>query len=126
MTVSFDIQRRIYEILSQGLGIPVYDYVTPGATMPYAEIGDDLLTDLSDKTGDLWSIVYTIHLWSAARGRKEVRNLTMKTRDLLHNVDLGVPGSSLILRCQQIQTFRDADGTTAHGVVTMRCLASRQ
>jgi hypothetical protein len=126
MNVTFEIQRRCYEILAAGLSCPVYDYVPPTAAMPYAEIGDDIVTDLSDKTDDQFSIILTIHCWSATRGRKEVRNMTMQVRDLLHDNALAADGLSLLARCQQIQTFRDPDGVTMHGVVSFRVMASPQ
>lgn len=116
------IQKRVYEILSAGLDQPVYDYVPPDAALPYCEVGDDLVTDLSDKTNDLRAVLLTVHCWSAARGRKEVREMAEAVRDLLHDVDLGLDGVTAICRAVQSQTFRDPDGMTHHGTVEFRIL----
>ena len=116
------IQKRVYEILSAGLSQPVYDYVPPDAALPYAEIGDDITTDLSDKGGDLRAVLLTVHCWSAARGRKEIRQMAEAVRGLLHDVDLGLDGVTAVVRCVQSQTFRDPDGLTHHGTVEFRVL----
>lgn len=122
MTLTSSIQKRVYEILSSGMTQPVYDFVPPDAGYPLIEIGDDVATDLSDKTGDQFAVSLTIHCWSVSRGRKEVRDMSFGVRELLHNVDLAIPDVTAISRCVQMQTFRDEDGMTHHATVTFRVL----
>jgi hypothetical protein len=122
MTVTSAIQKRVYEILSAGMDQPIYDYVPPDAVCPYIEIGDDIVTDLSDKTGDQFAVSLTIHCWSTSRGRKEIRDMTMAVRELLHNIDLAIDDLQAVSRCTQMQTFRDPDGFTQHGTATFRIM----
>ncbi|WP_370850201.1 DUF3168 domain-containing protein [Megasphaera sp.] len=71
------VQRALYELLSQGQSIPVYDSIITGKEkFPYIYLGafEGVPTN-GNKTVAQHTITQTIHVWSVKDGKKEVNGI---------------------------------------------------
>lgn len=130
-----ELQKAIYAaLLSPGpvAGGGVYDNppdearrtALNGSAWPYATIGDDQILDAGNSCGEGWEVFCDIHVWSrpatlSKLEAKSVMALIVERLTVLDTVDgFVVVAASL----QTTRTFRDPDGITEHGVVSMRFL----
>lgn len=120
-SASLEVQRAVYAILEPLPGFEVYDHVPQGSSYPYVEIGESTLVNDDTKTEDGEEHTLTLHTWSRAKGRSEVKAIMGDTMTALHRVKLAVPGYSVWpAKIEFAQVFRDADGQTYHGVQRLR------
>jgi hypothetical protein len=99
----------------------VHDQVPEEAAFPYVTLGEDTAVDLGTKSEPGQDITVTLHAWSRARGRREVKEILARIYDLMHEQALTVAGFSHVLtRFAFGATFRDPDGLTQHGVARYR------
>ena len=109
------LQAALYAALSGHIGAPVYDYVPPGAAMPYVVIGHLTETpdDLHDREGS--DVTATLHIWSDATGTRETNEILAAMDAALHHRRLVVDGVHCwsvvrefteILRDQDVETGR--------------------
>jgi hypothetical protein len=130
--VSFEssLQQAVYLRLSGFSGMPdVYDHVPQAADggssvpFPYVTLGDDIHVpfDTDDSVGSEATI--TLHTWSRARGRKEVKDIQATIRDALQRFELEVDGFALVtVEFDSSESFMDPDALTRHGVSRFRVL----
>lgn len=108
------IQAAIYQVLT-GAGLTVYDYVPPGAAMPYVVIGHltEAPHDLHDSEGS--DVTATLHVWSDATGTRETNEILAVIDAALHHRALAIDGAHCwtvvrefteILRDQDVETGR--------------------
>jgi len=91
------------------------------ATFPYVVIGDDSIVEWDTDTELGADATVTIHIWSRAKGRKEVKAITDVIYNALHRYDIIVTGYSLVgVDWVSAQSFLDADGITRHGIAVFR------
>ncbi|SHF05390.1 Protein of unknown function [Kaistia soli DSM 19436] len=95
-----------------------------GAAWPYLAIGDDQVVDDGNTCSDGWEAFADIHVWSRALPRSKIEAKTLiaavvERLSLLSTVD---GFDVLVAALETSRTFRDPDGITEHGVVTMRFL----
>jgi hypothetical protein len=104
------------------LGAPrLYDDVPQRADFPYLTFGQTLARDWSTGTEDGNEHIFTLHVWSQARGKKEAHEIMGALRTALHDQSLTLPGHRLInLRHEHSEARRDPDGETIHGIVRYR------
>lgn len=101
----------------------VYDHVPADTAFPYVTIGETTVIDWSSKSFDGQLHDLTLHVWSRARGRKEVKTIMALLYDTLNGAALAVEGQELVdLRFDFAQTLLDADGLTFHGVQRYRAV----
>lgn len=127
MSVSFELQKAIYDALvaDAAVGALVADRIFDGAPAqhqfpcitfgPMDNFNDDLVgVDARTETVQL-------DVWSRDQGRmRPCKEICDAVKDALHLADLSLVQHALIrIRIEGIRVFRDADGVTAHGVVTV-------
>lgn len=119
------LQVAIYERLTT-LNIcdgRIYDRVPENADFPYVTIGDeDVLDDGNDCLVE-WDVAATIHIWSrpSSGSKREVKQIMGKVQRGLCDPTLPVTGYAISLALlQQARAFRDPDGLTEHGVLTIQ------
>lgn len=125
------VQTAVYQKLSADAGLMalvtgVYDSVPQDAAFPYVTIGEDVHNawDTFDSVGSDATI--TVHTWSVARGRKEVKEIQGAIYEALSRTVLTYSGYGIIsIDFDGSQSFMDADGLTRHGVQTFRVLVER-
>jgi hypothetical protein len=99
-----------------------------GAAFPYVEIGESqsIPDDVSGATesGDEGiSEFVDLHIWSRKAGMKEAKDIGTMIHVLLHEVSLVVAGrASANAYVRNKRFFRDPDGKTRHGVVTVEVI----
>jgi hypothetical protein len=124
MQVQIDIQNAIFDTLTAGLSVPVYDDVPQNATatdsgFPYVTIGDDTFSEGSTDAEGGFFVTSTIHVWSRYSGFLETKQLQAEIYDLLNrqaitlpNNDYGIAGITF----EFSNAMLDPDGLTRHGV----------
>jgi hypothetical protein len=138
MSFESAIQTAIYERLSAYAPLTavitgVYDDVPQAAdagsnaAFPYVTIGDDTLNEWDTDTEQGADTTITIHSWSRARGRKEIKAIQGHIYDALHRYELPVTGHHLIA-CdwEASESLLDPDGRTRHGISRFRIVLQKQ
>lgn len=120
-------QKIIWDTLNGNISANVYDDVpdqapgNPTQNMPYVVIGQDqsFPFDTDSWTGE--AVTVELHIWSAYRGKREVKQLMSEIYDLLHQQPLTAAGVA-VLDC--LHTFSSITGMAAdnyiHGMVRYR------
>ncbi|MCB1504687.1 MAG: DUF3168 domain-containing protein [Hyphomicrobiaceae bacterium] len=129
-----ELQKAIYQALRSGaevLGLlgsaKVYDDTPQRTEFPYVTFGQSLVRDWSTGTEAGHEHVITLHVWSRAAGRKQVREIMAAIETVLHDRQLTVAGHSLVnLRHEFSDARRDPDGETYHGTVRFRAVTEPQ
>jgi hypothetical protein len=107
--------------LTSTLGAAVYDNVPDGSPFPYVAIGDitEAPNDTMGTTGRDSTV--TIHVWSQAAGFKETKQILDRVDALLDRWAPTLAGWNASDMGQEfIETMRDPDGITRHGVSRYR------
>lgn len=123
MSASSDLQRAVYQALTTALvDVPVYDSVPQHETstdldFPFVTIGEDNLLEWDTDLKNGYEATLTVHVWSRARGRLELKDIQSAIYGALHRADFavgdyGVLGFTFI----NANSFLDPDGLTRHGV----------
>lgn len=118
-----EIQTAIFEALTASPAIAdgrVYDDVPEGAQFPYLAIGNEQVTDDGNACGDGWQVYADVHVWSRSVGFPEAKALTAAAVPRLTAI-AAIAGKTLIaVSLDGTRIFRDPDGETSHGVITIR------
>lgn len=114
---------KTYSPLTALIGAKVYSEVPIGAVVPYVSFGPtDSISDDADCI-DADEVSTQIDVWAA--NAVECRRITDLVRRAL-KTDVEFSDNALaILEHDTTRVFRDADGKTFHGVVTMRSVIER-
>jgi hypothetical protein len=130
MSASFDLQRLIFERLVAHAGVHavvedrIYDNRPDAATFPCVTFGpSDMIEDDAECiTGRVETI--QIDCWARSNARiNAVKPVTDAVKTALHLFDGDLLGSALVeMRVTGMRHFMDADGLTAHGVVTVQAI----
>ena len=103
------------------VGDRVYDHPPESAAFPYVSFGpSDYFLDDTDCIG-LRIESLQIDVWARSDGRIwPAREIADAVKAALHLVDLSMNDHAIaLLRVDGVRVFMDADGETAHGVVTL-------
>lgn len=109
------------------VGARVYDNVPIGASFPYVTYGEDQVIEDDADAGECqiegMEVFTSVHAWSRALGRVEVKRLGGAIREAIHNTALSVTGFRVhLIEHESTRYLRDPDGITSHGVVLFRAL----
>lgn len=119
------LMKAVYAALSDDLR--VYDVpqqeLDAGAQgqYPYVTLGDNITTpaNTDDEEGD--EIVFTLHYWSRAKGKKEIQQMMRRGKELLHRQSLAVTDwTHVYTEFEGAETLSDPDGVTQHGIQRFR------
>ena len=111
---------KSYAPLASFIGVRVYDEVPATAVKPYISFGptDAIYADADCVEAD--EITTQIDVWSDKGGSVECRRIAALVRQAL-SADIELSDNGLVLLEHRItRVFRDADGKTFHGAITMR------
>lgn len=121
--IGTEFQTAIYDALTAGPSIAsgrVYDRVPANPTFPYVAIGDEQIVDDGNTCDDGWEVFEDVHVWSRASGFPETKGLIQAIVPRLAAIN-AVPGFTVIaVEVENTRVFRDPDGLTSHGVISMR------
>lgn len=127
MSVSAELQKLIYDTLVADaavgalVGDRIYDGSPSDRTFPCITFGpsDSVPDDMECINARTESI--QLDVWSRDQGRlRPCREIMDAVRDALHLANLSMAVNTLVLiRVDGMRLFMDADGVTAHGVITV-------
>jgi hypothetical protein len=130
MSPAWSLQQSVFAALGADAALTaligpgrVYDDVPQGTQLPYVTLGQAVAQDWSTGSGGGTEHTFTVHVWSAARGKKQADEILDAVRAALHDQPLVLTGHSLInLRHERSETRRDLDGETVHGTARFRAV----
>jgi hypothetical protein len=129
-SASFALQKAIFSKLTADAGMlaalggpRVYDEVPVRGEFPYLTFGQTTERDWSTGTDPGHEHIFTLHVWSRARGRKETDDVMAAAKAALHDQALTLTGHRLVnLRHEFSDARREPDGETYHGVARYRAV----
>lgn len=106
----------------------VYDHTLQTVQFPYVQIG--AMQSVAADAGciDGATCFVTLHIWSAAVGAVECRKIADQIALAFQDwtPDLEADGFACVeCRCASVQTVRDPDNETTHGVMTIEAQTER-
>jgi hypothetical protein len=121
--IGTQVQKAIHDALKAAPAIAggrVYDHVPDGADFPYIEIGDEQIVDDGNTCDDGWEVFADVHVWSRSVGYPETKTLIASIVPRLVGIT-SIAGYTLIaVEVENTRVFRDPDGLTSHGVISVR------
>jgi len=128
-SASWALQQTVFAVLTASdavkslTGDPprVFDAVPRDAVFPYIVIGDDSETDAGTATDAGSEHALSIHVWSRAGGRREIKLAAEAVRQCLDATAPALSGHTLVdLRYLSAEFARETDGETFHAIVRFR------
>ncbi len=88
---------------------------------PYIVYGAASSVEAGASDFDAQAETVTLHGWSQYDGQKQAKQILAAIYAVLHDASLPITGGTLVnLRFADMQTLRDPDGETYHGVIRFR------
>lgn len=104
-------------------GARVYDHAPAHAPFPYITFGRSSSSDWSTASEDGAEHVFSVHVWSRARGKSEVAAIMERVRERLHDADLALAGHVLVNLRHAFDDIRyDDDHDVYHGAMQFRAV----
>lgn len=127
---NWELQKSLYaalvndtELTTLLSGPKIFDDVPQGASFPYVTIGESTVRDWSTGSEQGLEHILTLHVWSRAKGRKQVHEIMDVMTKNLHDSTLPVAGHTLVnFRHELSEARRENDGETYHGIVRYRAI----
>ena len=114
------VQTGIYKALTAA-AISVFDEPGENQPFPYVTIGETSTVDSGSKTDHSDDHYETLHVWSRAKGFKQCKDMMSGAIAAISGYTFNETGYRIhFIEIDQINTFRDPDGLTRHGVVRAR------
>ena len=101
----------------------VWDEPEENAAFPIVVIGEGTTVDNSTKTEEGQSHTITLHVWSEAKGKMELKEIMGLLYDALHDAALTLDGhTSILVRFENSDDLREREGERSiyHGVLRFR------
>jgi hypothetical protein len=128
------ISEAVYQKLINAAGVTafvgssparIWDKIPDAPTYPYIRVGDDQAVGDSNSCWDGWEFFATIHIFSRhpQYPRLEAKDIASQVGIALgNNASLIAPAGFHVseVELEQSRVYFEADGVTAHGVMTFR------
>lgn len=127
---ALDLQEAVFAALASDTaltaafgGANFHDLTPSGLAFPYVTFGRASAFDWSTGTEEGSEHLFTLHVWSKAKGRREALTLMEKVRAALHCKDLALTGRQLVnLRLQSTDLKFDEDLSGFDGAMHFRAV----
>lgn len=125
---AWELQKAVYNALVADATLAamiagVYDHAPQGAAFPYLVIGESTARPWGAAGLDGIEATLAVHVWSRARGLREVKTIAAEVYRILHDANLALTGHTLVsLRFAFSESALEADGITRHGVISFRAV----
>ena len=119
--VMMAVQKSLHSRLTgdatlMGMVEGMYDFVPQNATFPYITLGDAQVENQSTSANAIYRIRLQLHVYSRAKGRKEIHEIMHRLHALLHDVSPSVTGYDVVdLKFQRSDVALMRDGEGYHG-----------
>ncbi|MCO5063118.1 MAG: DUF3168 domain-containing protein [Rhizobiaceae bacterium] len=112
------------DTLVDALGGPkIYDHTRSDAAFPYVTFGRTSVYDWSTGTEIGTEHLFTVHVWSKAKGKKETLDIMGIIEARLNDQPLAMTGFRLVnLRQEFAETRFDEDQSVTHGLLRFRAI----
>ena len=129
-----DLQKAVFEALTGDAGLVallggprVFDHAPADAAFPYVTFGRTSIYDWSTGTESGTEQLFTIHIWSKAKGKKETLDIMELARARLDQAPLALAGHHLVnFRLEFAEARHDDDLALHHGLLRFRAVTERQ
>lgn len=101
----------------------VYDHAPAAATFPYITFGRTSIFDWSTGTELGSEHLFTLHVWSKTKGKKEALEIMERAKWRLDDASLPLEGQQLVsMRLEFAEARYDDDQSVHHGLLRFRAL----
>ena len=129
MSSAAELQKAIFEALGANgalaalVGTRIFDHAPANAAFPYITFGRTSVYDWSTGTESGTEQLFTLHVWSKAKGKKEVLDIMELARTTLHDAPLDLEGHSLVnMRLEFSEARYDDRNEAHHGLLRFRAV----
>lgn len=125
-----DLQRAIHSLLTADAGLvaklggqKVFDTTPPNAAFPYVSFGRTSIYDWSTGTESGTEQLFTVHVWSKAKGKTETLEIMETIRQLIDAAPKELDGHHLVNMTLEFAEARyDEDLSVHHGLLRFRAV----
>jgi len=129
-SAAIELQKAVFAVLQADAtlsemlgGGKVYDHTKSDVAFPYVTFGRTSFYDWSTGTEIGTEHLFTLHVWSKAKGKKETLDIMQRLEALLHDKPLSMSGFRLVnLRQEFAETRFDEDQSVYHGLIRFRAV----
>lgn len=129
MSSAAELQRAIFAALSASgalaalVGPRIFDHAPANVAFPYITFGRTSFYDWSTGTESGTEQLFTLHVWSKGKGKKEALEIMELARLALHDAELDLEGHSLVnLRLEFSDARYDDRNEAHHGLLRFRAV----
>lgn len=131
MAATTELQKAMFAALAADAALTaalggeprIHDHAPASVSFPYLTFGRASVRDWSTATEDGSEHLFTIHVWSRARGKSETAAIMEIVRRRLHGAELALAGHALVnLRAQTGDIRFDDDHGVHHGSLLLRAV----
>jgi hypothetical protein len=127
MSSAAELQKAIFAALGANgalaalVGARIFDHAPAHVSFPYITFGRTSVYDWSTGTESGTEQLFTVHVWSKGKGKKEALEIMELARQTLHDAPLGLQGHSLVnLRLEFSEARYDDRNEAHHGLLRFR------
>ncbi|HTV69988.1 MAG TPA: DUF3168 domain-containing protein [Rhizobiaceae bacterium] len=125
-----ELQRAIFEALGSDTalvaalgGARIHDHAPANVSFPYISFGRTSLFDWSTGTESGTEQLFTLHIWSKAKGKKETLDIMELAKARLNDASLDLGDYHLVnLRLEFAEARYDEDQMVHHGLLRFRAV----
>ncbi len=120
MNSASELQKAIRAVLAGDaalaalVGGRIHDQAPADVAFPYISFGRTAVYDWSTATETGAEHIFTLHMWSRGRGRKQTLEIMEQAKRLLHDAALEMDGHRLVNLQLQFAHVRYEDGPDVH------------
>lgn len=131
MAAAIELQKAVFAALASDVALVaalggeprIHDHAPASVPFPYLTFGRVSVHDWSTATEEGSEHVFTIHVWSRAKGKSEAVAIMEVVHRRLHDADLDLDGHALVNLRAETQDIRfDDDHGVYHGAVLFRAV----
>ncbi len=101
----------------------IHDHAPANVPFPYLTFGLTAMQDWSTDTEDGSEHIFTVHVWSKAKGLSETLEVMEIVRAALHDASLSLEGHHLVNLRREFEEARfDDDLVVHHGILRFRAV----
>jgi hypothetical protein len=128
-TPAAELQKAVFDALIADaalaaiVGARIFDHAPAKVHFPYISFGRTSIYDWSTGTESGSEQLFTLHIWSKAKGKKETLDIMEHARALLNDAKLELDQHSLVnMRLEFAEARHDEDLALYHGLLRFRAV----
>lgn len=127
---ALELQKAVFAVLNADPALTgllgenaIHDHAPAHLAFPYVTFGRTSAFDWSTGTEDGSEHLFTLHVWSKAKGKSQAMEIVDAIHRVLHDAQLAMTGHRLVNLREEFQEVRyDEDQAVHHGVVRYRAV----